>query len=150
MPTSRGYTLAQALVLMAIVGVLVAIIVPRFRTRNSGCPGIPNLHAQLMTIRSQIELYNVQNPETPYDEITPVGPAFWDRLVQGNYLQSEPINPLTPNPAVNDPSGVAASPAVGGAWLWMECSPGDAWTLNLYAVDEDGNLYSDPDTGTPY
>jgi hypothetical protein len=32
----------------------------------------------------------------------------------------------------------------------MECSPGDAWTLNLYAVDEDGNLYSDPDTGTPY
>ncbi|MHC4220619.1 MAG: hypothetical protein ACYSU7_19450 [Planctomycetota bacterium] len=106
--------------------------------------------SRLQFVRCQIELYNVQNPETPYDEATPAGPAFWDRLVQSNYLQAEPTNPLTPNPAVNDPSGVAAAPAVGGAWLWMESSPGDAWTLNLYAVDEDGNLFSDPYTGHPY
>ncbi len=113
-------------------------------------PPESDVRSQLQIVRSQIKLYNVQNPATPYDETTPVGPAFWDRLLQGNYLRAEPINMLTPNPAVNDPSGVAAAPAVGGAWLWMESSPGDPLTLNMYAVDEDGNLYSDPDTGQPY
>jgi type II secretory pathway pseudopilin PulG len=151
MPTTWGYTLAQALVLMAIVGVLVAIIVPRVRTRNSGCPGIANLRAQLQTIRSQMELYNVQNPANPYDDTVaaPGDETFWGPLLQGNYLQIAPINPLTDAPA-NNPSAVNAAAAPGGAWVWAELTPGDPWGLNIYAVDEDGNLYSDPDTGTPY
>jgi hypothetical protein len=125
------------------------------------CPGDPafphNLRSQLQTLRSQIELYNVQNPGSPYTaDGAPEGfggPGlvdFWDALVQGSYLQAEPINPLTPNPGVNDPTAVAAAATVGGAWVWAESSPGDAWTLNVYAVDEYGDLYSDPDTERPY
>ncbi|MHC4218975.1 MAG: hypothetical protein ACYSU7_11030 [Planctomycetota bacterium] len=115
------------------------------------------LQIQLQTIRTQIELYNEQNPGDPYDAWGAPsccgGPGlanFWDALVQGDYLPAEPINPLTPNPEFNDPTDVAAAPAPGGAWVWMEASPGDSWTLNLYAVTEDGHLYSDPDTGDPY
>jgi hypothetical protein len=108
-----------------------------------------NLRSQLQTIRSQIELYNVQNPASPYDAATPADATFWDPLVQGNYLQTAPLNPLT-DASTNDPTAVAAAPAAGGAWLWFESSAGDAWTLNVYAVDENGNLFADPDTGNPY
>ncbi|MHC4141183.1 MAG: hypothetical protein ACYSUF_04620, partial [Planctomycetota bacterium] len=58
--------------------------------------------------------------------------TFWDPLVQGNYLQTAPINPLT-DAAANDPSAVNAAAGVGGAWIWFESSAGDAWTLNIYA-----------------
>jgi general secretion pathway protein G len=146
--SSRGFTLIEILIVVVILGILAAIVIPQF-TDASQEAAASNLRSQLQTIRSQIELYNVQNPATPYDPATPLA-TFWDPLVQGNYLQAEPINPLTANPAVNSPSGVAAAPAVGGAWLWMESSPGDAWTLNVYAVDENGALFSDPDTGNPY
>jgi general secretion pathway protein G len=146
--TRRGFTLIEILIVVVILGILAAIVIPQF-TDASQEAAASNLRSQLQTIRSQIELYNVQNPATPYDAATALA-TFWDPLVQGNYLQAEPINPLTANPAVNDPSGVAAAPAAGGAWLWMESSAGDAWTLNVYAVDENGALFSDPDTGNPY
>ncbi|MHC4129134.1 MAG: type II secretion system protein [Planctomycetota bacterium] len=146
--TRRGFTLIEILIVVVILGILAAIVIPQF-TDASQEAAASNLRSQLQTIRSQIELYNVQNPATPYDAATALA-TFWDPLVQGNYLQAEPINPLTANPAVNNPSGVAAAAAVGGAWLWMESSPGDSWTLNVYAVDELGALFSDPDTGNPY
>ena len=144
----QGFTLIEILIVVVILGILAAIVIPQF-TDASQEAAASNLRSQLQTIRSQIELYNVQNPATPYDAATALA-TFWDPLVQGNYLQAEPINPLTRKPSVNDASAVAAAPAVGGAWLWMESSPGDAWTFNLYAVDENGNLFSDPETGQPY
>jgi hypothetical protein len=124
---------------------------------NGGSALCCNLRSQLQTIRSQIELYNVQNPSDPYDaDGAPAGfggPGlvnFWDALVQGEYLQAEPINPHTPFPGGNNPTAVAAAAAANGAWVWAESNPGDRWTLNIYAIDEDGSLYSDPDTGQPY
>jgi hypothetical protein len=135
---------------LLVVGSFVASIVselPSFpdddrKQRNARI----NVRCQLQTIRAQMELYNVQNPDDPYTtDGAPEGfggpglVKFWDALVQGDYIQTEPINPLTRKPSVNDASRVAAAPAVGGAWLWMESSPGDAWTFN-----------SDPETGQPY
>jgi prepilin-type N-terminal cleavage/methylation domain-containing protein len=147
----KGFTLIEILIVVVILGILAAIVIPQF-TDASQEAAASNLRSQLQTIRSQIELYNVQNPGTMYDASVPApGDAtFWDPLIQGNYLQSAPLNPLTPNPGVNDPSAVGVAPGPGGAWVWFEASPGDAWTLNVYACDEDGNLFSDPDTGNPY
>jgi type II secretory pathway pseudopilin PulG len=157
MPASRGLTLPDCVVLLIIVGVLAAIILPQIEGDCRYPRGSSNLRSQLQTVRSQIELYNVQNPGDPYDaDGAPGGLGgpglgnFWAALIQGNYLQSEPINPLTPNPAVNDPTAVAAAAAPNGAWVWAESIPGEPWTLSIYAVGEDGNLYGDPDTGQPY
>jgi prepilin-type N-terminal cleavage/methylation domain-containing protein len=147
----QAFTLIEILIVVVILGILAAIVIPQF-TDATTTAGHANLRAQLQSIRSQIELYNVQNPGSPFDATVaaPGDATFWDPLVQGDYLQSAPLNPMTPDPGTNNPTFVAAAPGVGGAWVWFESSPGDAWTLNLYAVDENGNLFSDPDTGNPY
>jgi hypothetical protein len=138
-PTTRWFPLAVLL----IIGFFVVLIGPEIASPIHSDP--VNVPSQLRTIRSQIELYNDQNPATPYDETTPAGPAFWDRLVQKNYLQAAPENSLQGNSSV-----VVASPRAGAGWFWAEAVPGDPWTLNIYVVDEDGDLYSAPDTGQPY
>jgi len=102
------------------------------------------VESRLNTIRSQIELYNVQNPETRYDATTPVGPAFWAPLLRGYYLQMAPDNPFQ-----NGSTVVGATPAMGTGWVWAETSAGDPWTLNVYAVDERGNLYDGDQDGSP-
>ena len=34
-------------------------------------------------------------------------------------------------------------------WVWAEGTPGDAWTLNFYAVDENGRLFDGDGNGKP-
>ena len=106
-------------------------------------PCLTMLQMQLQTIRSAIELYNEENPATPYDAAT-VTVNFWDRLLDNNYLLTQPANPLQNNSTL-----VYAAPGLGIGWVWAEFSAGDSWTLNLYAVDENGGWYDGDGDGFP-
>ncbi len=141
--TRRAFTLIEILIVVVILGILAAIVIPQF-TDASNEAMEASVRTQLQTIRSQIELYNVQNPATAFDAATPVGP-FWDALVQNDYLQTPPKNPLQ-----NNSNTVGAAAAVGTGWVWMEGSAGDPWTLNVYAVDLTGALFTDPVSGDPW
>ncbi|MEE8459898.1 MAG: prepilin-type N-terminal cleavage/methylation domain-containing protein, partial [Phycisphaerales bacterium] len=123
----HGFTLIEILIVVVILGILAAIVIPQF-TDAAGEASRSNLQSQLQTIRSQIELYNVQNPADAYDAGTALG-DFWSHLIENNYLQTLPKNPLQ-----NGSTSVAGAPAAGVGWVWAESSAGDTWTLNIYSV----------------
>ena len=138
-----GFTLIEILIVVVILGILAAIVIPQF-TDASQEASRSNLQTQLQTLRSQIELYNVQNPALAYDDMTVVDGTFWDPLVQGNYLMTWPKNPLQSNSSL-----VGAGPAAGTGWIWAEASAGDPWTLNVYAVDENAAWFDGDGDGSP-
>ena len=132
--TRRAFTLIEILIVVVILGILAAIVIPQFTDASEDAMDA-SVRSTLQTIRSQIELYNIQNPATPYDDGTATDGTFWDPLLQGNYLQSAPKNPMQ-----NGSSSVGAAPGMGDGWAWYEGVPGASWSLGFYAVDVNGNL----------
>ncbi len=138
----HGFTLIEILIVVVILGILAAIVIPQF-TDAAAEASRSNLQSQLQTLRSQIELYNVQNPATAFDIATVVDATFWDRLVQNNYLQTLPKNPLQ-----NGSTAVGGAAAMGTGWFWNQLGA-DTWTLNIYAVDVLGAPFDGDGDGTP-
>ncbi len=128
----RAFTLIEILIVVVILGILAAIVIPQFTDASDEAMDA-NIRTQLQTLRSQIQLYNVQNPATMYDigYAAPGDSTFWDRLVTGEYLQQNPRNPRSP---------VAEAQLVGAAtgafgWVW------DAPNEDLLATDGLGVLF---------
>ncbi len=132
--TRRAFTLIEILIVVVILGILAAIVIPQFTDASEDAMDA-SVRSTLQTIRSQIELYNIQNPATPYDDMTATDATFWNPLLFGNYLQSPPKNPMQ-----NGSTSVGAAPGVGDGWAWYEAVAGATWSLGFYAVDVNGNL----------
>ncbi len=135
--TRRAFTLIEILIVVVILGILAAIVIPQFTDASQDAMDA-SVRSTLQTIRSQIELYNIQNPATPYDAATIVDATFWDPLLQGNYLQTAPKNPMQ-----NGTTSVGVAPAAGVGWAWYEGVAGQTWSLGFYAVDVNGNLLTE-------
>ena len=110
----RAFTLIEILIVVVILGILAAIVIPQF-TDASDQAMDANVRTQLQTLRSQIELHNVQNPLTQYDTTTVgsgIDATFWDPLVNGDYIQRNPRNPY-----LNMPEAAWVG-AAAGAFGW--------------------------------
>ena len=90
---------------------------------------------RLQTIRTQIELFNWQNSASAYDANTKLD-AFWEPLIQGEYLGREPANPLQ-----GDSTKVGVRPGRGIGWVWAESISGNPRSWIICAVDADGQLF---------
>ena len=104
-----GFTLVEILIVVVILGILAAIVIPQF-TNASESAKVSSMISQLQTIRSQLELFQVQhNGSYP----TLDGASPWDIMTQnsdatetasnghdgtgdfGPYLQQPPVNAFT-------------------------------------------------------
>ena len=129
----RAFTLIEILIVVVILGILAAIVIPQF-TDASAEASASNLASQLQTIRSQVELHNVQNMNTPFDP----GANDWDDLVDNDYLQSPPKNPF----AANGFQTVITVALVGDSdvegWVWGDCA---GYGTSVYATVPVGSDY---------
>ena len=112
----KGFTLVEILIVVVILGILAAIVIPQFTSASESAKA-GNLVSQLQTIRSQLELAQIQHQGTYPDLVTkgwtvmtsktdPVGGSGAGSYSTANadgtasnevgpYLQKAPINPFT-------------------------------------------------------
>ena len=133
----QGFTLVEILIVVVILGILAAIVIPQF-TSASESARASNLVSQLQSIRSQLELYQIQHngvypTAAGMDGTNGVAPFIvgnFDNLINatmqngtivalgtanslGPYMQKSPVNPFVTDDATTAlPEGSLVSTAV--------------------------------------
>jgi general secretion pathway protein G len=105
----KGFTLVEILIVVVILGILAAIVIPQF-TQASESARASSLKSQLQTIRSQLELYQIQHlGDYPTLANLNLNDSAWGNMTVktnadgtttgtpdlGPYLQKAPANPFT-------------------------------------------------------
>jgi len=80
-----GFTLVELMIVMLIIGVLMAIAVPKYE-RSVQIAREAVLKEDLRTMRGAIDSYTVDKQK---------GPTALDDLVSAGYLKSIPVDPIT-------------------------------------------------------
>lgn len=129
---NQGFTLVEILIVVVILGILAAIVIPQFTSASETAKG-SSVVSQLQTIRSQLELYQVQhNGNYPTLTLMQQGTDDWEVLTLetdaagatgtgnpfGPYLQKAPVNPFTNSSLVGD----AGSAASTDGWSYDEAT----------------------------
>ncbi|HLV80781.1 MAG TPA: type II secretion system major pseudopilin GspG [Chthonomonadaceae bacterium] len=97
----RGFTLIELLVVIVILGILAAVIVPRFMGRTEDAK-IGSAKSQIAIFKTALEMYNADTGSYPADlnalQANPGGVNNW----KGPYLKDVQTIPLDPwgNPYV--------------------------------------------------
>lgn len=82
---SAGFTLIEMILVIAIMGILLALAVPNYRTTVRASQEAV-LHDDLFQMRSLIDQYTLDKQEAPQS---------LDDLVSAGYLRAIPVDPIT-------------------------------------------------------
>ena len=145
MVTNRGFTLVELMIVVALLGILAAIVIPQFGSNTSEAR-TSALSSDLATIRKQIELYRYHHQEKLPAAVGETGADFARRLTTktdqdgnpgskfGPYFLRMPANPFNDLDTVR--IGEAAAGANSHGWRF------DPITGQFYAddsIDADGD-----------
>jgi general secretion pathway protein G len=81
----NGFTLVELMIVMLIIGVLMAIAVPKYE-RSVQIAREAVLKEDLQTMRKAIDSYTIDKQK---------GPQALEDLVQAGYLREVPVDPIT-------------------------------------------------------
>lgn len=158
---AQGFTLVEILIVVVILGILAAIVIPQF-TSASETAKASSLQSQLQTIRSQIELYQVQhNGDYPALTAATDGTA-WNALTTatdvdggtvstgetsyGPYLQKAPTNSFEDSSEiVLSTGGTLGTAAADKGWLY-DSSTGQIKASMLVTKAREVNLLGASET----
>ncbi len=105
MVTQRGFTMVELMIVVALLGILAAIVVPQFNSSTSEAK-TSALCSDLAAIRKQIELYRYHHQERMPAAVGETGDDFVRRLTTqtdmngnagvafGPYFLRMPVNPF--------------------------------------------------------
>jgi general secretion pathway protein G len=120
MITKRGFTLVELMIVVALLGILAAIVVPQFASNTSEAK-VSALASDLAAVRKQIELYRCHHQDSLPATVGETGNDFIRRMTtktdaagnagaqNGPYFLRMPVNPF------NDQDTVRIGDAAAGA-----------------------------------
>jgi len=120
----RGFTLVEIVLVIVLIGILAAIIVPKFAGQTDKAK-IAASKANIESIRSAIRLYQANNDGAFPNALAALVPT---------YLKAVPEEAITPS------SSVVGTPDGSGGWAYDNATGEIA--INLSGNDSDGIAYS--------
>src|ERR1035437_1975881 len=139
----RGFTLVDGLIVVIILGILTAIVIPRFVNASNDRRNDSNA-STLRTIRSQVELFKLQHGDNAplllgmwtimlgQSSTTELRAAVATGTNFGPYMQQASVNPA------NGQSEEAASAATNVGWVYSVS--GGSYTISAVNTTGTGLL----------
>lgn len=148
----KAFTLVEILIVVAILGILAAIVLPQFQSHTQQAKEAA-AKDNLRILRNAIELYAARHngvpPGYPNEDpsLSPSNHAFAVQMIgKGKYLSEAPTNPFSSKTTINfvgNDEDFPAEPSGTDLYGWVYQPAAKTVKLNWSGTDSQGKAYFD-------